>query len=721
MTNVLDIPVARNPHVVPAYLRELKRWTAWTLVPPSSPGKKPAKKPLSLTNDSQTWRTFEQALLEASGRAGIGFQMMGAATLAGIDLDGCLDPTTGAVSAFAQSLLDALPDTYAEITPSGKGLRLFARLPEGARITEFLNRQHGVECYLGRSARFLTVTGNVLPGREGLLGELSINAARLLSQFASTGDVNEVEVRLPVPTVERLVNWREMLDARCPFSRLRKEWKEFLEQGDLPGVRSERTFAIACHLLKARYNAEEVFAFLIGSPGVWEAALDKRDQDVTRARALVWADIGRAQKVLRSEDTGLQERVDDWSALGLRTEVKGKRVMVQRSQMNMVRILTEHPEWKNRVALDVTTGRVLLDATPMDDVRFFEMQEKLCVYSGWEPTATRQWWSDAVRAVADANPVNPREQELRSLTWDGTQRLNTWFTEWVAADDDALNRDLGRKWLISCVARWLDPGCKCDTVLVLQGQEGARKNTFFEIVAGAVDRVVPIDGMEKEDKHVVAEAWIAEMPEAALFRRADRNRLKNFITQPFDKYRPPYAALPVVVKRAFVLVSTANPGHLFNADQDGLRRFWPVQVRDRIAYEKVREARAQLLAEAVLAYDLGEPWWFEETPAALRDRVLDAVEATALDEALGVLIERRRGQGGMSITEIALELGTILGYRPLDRHITPLLEKHHIRPRRSARARFWLHPSWARPGKAGEADVIPLHRVEKNSEPEEKV
>lgn len=692
-------------------MREMKRWTAWMLLAPRGGGK-PPKKPLSLTNDAATWRAFDVALREAEGRAGIGFQMLGVSSLAGIDLDGCVDPTTGAMSAFAASLLAACPATYAEITPSGKGLRIFALIPPGVKVPEFLSRQHGAECYIGRSARFLTLTGHALEGRAGKLAELTPNALRLLMPLAaSAGGGTELEIKLPVPMTERREAWQELFDSRLPYGKLRKEWRDFLEAGDLPGGRSEKSFGIAAKLVECRYLPDDIFAILISAPGSWEAALDKRDQDVTRARALIWADIGRAQKVIRADETGLQERVDTWAGLGLRTIIEGKKVQVEWSQMNTLRILTEHDEWRGRLALDVTSGGLLLDGTALDDARFFEMQEKVSAFAGWRPSGNRKWWEDVVRTAASKNPMNPREKELRSLVWDGKPRLDTWLTDFVADEDNKLNRLLGRKWLISCVARWVNPGCKNDTVLILQGVEGARKNTLLETIAGGTTRVKSLNGIEKDDKFTVAQAWIVQLPEGHLLRKADRLRFTAFVSEPNDDFRPPYAALPGCFKRGWVLVSTSNHHELFNTDQNGLRRYWPVWCRERIAYEEVAKLRDQLLAEAVVAYDLEEPWWFDSTPEELRERVAMSVESTALDEAICALIPKQAGKGGLTINELLSELGATLGYRPQDRAVTALLFKHGIIHRRTTTHRFWLHPSWARADRPGEADIIPLRRV----------
>jgi hypothetical protein len=163
------------------------------------------------------------------------------------------------------------------------------------------------------------------------------------------------------------------------------------------------------------------------------------------------------------------------------------------------------------------------------------------------------------------------------------------------------------------------------------------------------------------------------------------------------------------VQRAFVIVSTANAGDLFQADQNGLRRFWPVEVKDRINYERIAETREQLLAEAVVAVDREEQWWFDETPPALRERVQNSLEASAVDDAIVKLIETQTGKGGMQLLEIIGELTLTLGHRPQDRLVAPLLWKHGVRQRRSNATRYWLHPSWAKPGER-DADVIPLHR-----------
>jgi hypothetical protein len=226
-------------------------------------------------------------------------------------------------------------------------------------------------------------------------------------------------------------------------------------------------------------------------------------------------------------------------------------------------------------------------------------------------------------------------------------------------------------------------------------------------MAGGADRVTMLNGFERDDKFSAAKAWIVEMPEAHLLRRAENNRLKAFITDPCDTYRPPYAAQPVTVQRAFVIVSTANrPDELFQLGQDGLRRYWPVVVRDnKIDLKWLENNREQLLAEAVVAFDLEEQWWFDEAPARLKERVEASVEDSVVDEAISRIVAQRAGKGGMGLTEMMSEVVALVGYRPNEKFVASLLGRHGIMRKRTATERYWMHPSWV--AKEG-SNVVPF-------------
>lgn len=111
------------------------------------------------SNNPETWTDFDTALRASEQHSGIGF-MFGNSPFFGVDIDGIepdirefLDGGNGIVSEFIHALR-----SYAELSPSGKGIHIICRgeLPQGAR------RRGNVEMY--DSGRFFTVTGNNIGG-----------------------------------------------------------------------------------------------------------------------------------------------------------------------------------------------------------------------------------------------------------------------------------------------------------------------------------------------------------------------------------------------------------------------------------------------------------------------------------------------------------------------------------------------------------------------------
>ena len=149
---------------IPQALKTLRRWVGWKLE--QRDGKpKPTKTPYSVltgnlasVTNPKDWATFEQAIaaLEAGGYDGVGFVLTADDPFAGIDLDHCLDPSTGVIEPWALSIIDQL-HSYTERSPSGTGIRIFVlgKLPPGRR------RKGPIEFY--DDQRYLTLTGDHLP------------------------------------------------------------------------------------------------------------------------------------------------------------------------------------------------------------------------------------------------------------------------------------------------------------------------------------------------------------------------------------------------------------------------------------------------------------------------------------------------------------------------------------------------------------------------------
>ena len=109
--------------------------------------------------------------------------------------------------------------------------------------------------------------------------------------------------------------------------------------------------------------------------------------------------------------------------------------------------------------------------TDNDDTKFAEW----CQWQGLNIGV--QIAGRAVQAVAAENRFHPLRDWLEQLRWDRVKRLHDWTTPYLGADSTPFNHAVGAKFLISAVARVLQPGAKADCILVLEGPQGTLKSS----------------------------------------------------------------------------------------------------------------------------------------------------------------------------------------------------------------------------------------------------
>ena len=93
--------------------------------------------------------------------------------------------------------------------------------------------------------------------------------------------------------------------------------------------------------------------------------------------------------------------------------------------------------------------------------------------------------AQAIQFVSEEYRVNPIKVHFQKLVWDGIPRLDTWLIEYMGTKDGAYTRAVGRKWLISAVARGMDPGCQADHMLIFEGLQGIGKSQALTVPATA--------------------------------------------------------------------------------------------------------------------------------------------------------------------------------------------------------------------------------------------
>lgn len=225
--------------------------------------------------------------------------------------------------------------------------------------------------------------------------------------------------------------------------------------------------------------------------------------------------------------------------------------------------------------------------------------------------------SQVIRHLSEEYRVNPLRAHLKNFRWDGTKRLDRWLNTYMGTKDNVYTRAIGRKWLISAVARAMDPGCQADHMLILEGTQGIGKSQALRILGGQfyVEYAGGMTGQGTTHKDLVAAIsgkMIVEMSELATVKRAEMESLKAFLTTTVDEARLSYERDSKAYPRTCVTAGTTNEvGQAYIADLTGVRRFWPTLVGEIRPpnIPLLRQDRDQLWAEAVDAYENGEDWY----------------------------------------------------------------------------------------------------------------
>jgi predicted P-loop ATPase len=239
---------------------------------------------------------------------------------------------------------------------------------------------------------------------------------------------------------------------------------------------------------------------------------------------------------------------------------------------------------------------------PRDDVQATEWLQRNGVPVGVEIT------QQAIEAAGHDRAFHPVEDYLNSLAWDGQPRVESWLTGYLGAEKSAYAGAAGQCSLIAAVARILRPGCKVDTVPILEGNQGAGKSSALRVLGGRwfTDEIAELGS--KDAAMQIEGAWLIEISELDAMGKAEVSRIKAFISRTTDRFRPAFGRRVIESPRQCVFWGTTN-GETYLKDETGGRRFWPIRT-GRIRLDTLERDRDQLFAEAVALFKRGEPWWF---------------------------------------------------------------------------------------------------------------
>src|SRR5690606_14672527 len=261
-------------------------------------------------------------------------------------------------------------------------------------------------------------------------------------------------------------------------------------------------------------------------------------------------------------------KADDGWQLGLVCNDEGK--IKPGATKNWALFLEHHPHMAGVFAWDAFKLRVMLMRCPPWENSAVE----------WKPrTLQDRDYSEAVmwletlhmtpkasniaaviQTVAEHSSFDRLREYLGELAWDGTARVDDWLIRYMGVADTQYGRTVGLRWLISSVARGLDPGCKVDTMPILEGPQGARKSTAIRVLYGDDFFTDELSDIGSKDAMMELQGvWGLEVAEMHRFSASETNQVKKFLTRQTDRFRPPYGRSVIEAPRRMILCGTIYP------------------------------------------------------------------------------------------------------------------------------------------------------------------
>jgi len=212
---------------------------------------------------------------------------------------------------------------------------------------------------------------------------------------------------------------------------------------------------------------------------------------------------------------------------------------------------------------------------------------------------------DSIFKHAETNGYHPVCQYLESVVWDGIERAETLFIDYMGCEDNQYSREISKHWLTAAVCRVFEPGYKFDTAIVLSGDQGIGKTTFIRELGlgkwyGELTSFDPKIAMEE-----ISGKWIIEINEMGATNKHELEAQKSFLSAQHTTVRMAYARHAFDFKRQCVFIGSTNATEYLK-DSTGNRRWWPVDCHEKkIDIEKLKGEVNQIWAEAYMLYVQG--------------------------------------------------------------------------------------------------------------------
>lgn len=299
----------------------------------------------------------------------------------------------------------------------------------------------------------------------------------------------------------------------------------------------------------------------------------------------------------------LHQLVEDRISLAEFGEKKIRKVRKFTQNAHFLDFLRE-TELDKKLKYNLLSLEIELDGEQFEDPDWFYMW--FC--DRYSVEVSEKIFFGGVNYFAQTNKYHPVRDYLESVADLPPVDLDNAAARYFGLTD-SLSNLLLKRWLIGAVARVNRPGCALQGALMLYGDGGRGKSTWFKKLGGPfyggdVDDIRGKDNLLKQHSY-----WIIECQEfEQITSKSQAAALKGWITTDTDNIRPPYGRKASPHKRGFAIGGSCNNIE-FLSDPTGSRRFWVLDVGNKFVNHHLLDTeRDNLWAAAVQAYNAGERW-----------------------------------------------------------------------------------------------------------------
>ena len=570
------------------------------------------------------------------GYVGLGFRPQPG--IGCLDLDNCVDPTTGAWSPAALMVRDLiLPGAAIELSVSGRGLHFWFTYTDaghGKRAVKghptmgdfdlfqsdvafvamgtYLSGDAATDCTAG----ITMLASMVWPDDGERVEHQAPDDWATLTPEQRAATVEELRAALAFVSDEGNAKWIKVMNALKSIGEDGKQiWFDW-SRGQLPNQLAwSGETAPEDHL---EWQWSRPYAGKVRRATVFQMAKDagwvnrrRVDPETVFTGAVVPAAAAPGPGSMPAP-TGVWDGLSSMTA----TKFGGQATLVA-----MYEELTEcaplfkvaHDQFRDRLMLgtqgqwrqlrdeDVTWMRRMLLARGFKKVPKDDFLDVIAEHSAHARFDSAIMWAD-------------------TLKWDGVRRVETAMSRYFGTEDSHYARTVALYLFTALAGRLYSPGCQADMAVILISEaQGRRKSTCIKALVPDIEAYSTVD-FGQDDKELsmrVRGRLVVEIPEMVGWNKRATAHIRDWVTRTHEQWRGMHSNDVTTYPRRFVIMGTGNDKAILD-DPTGARRWLPIEVVRTGDHEALAADRDQLWAEGIALWKQGGIQWqgaMEAAPA----------------------------------------------------------------------------------------------------------